>query len=186
MSEKKVILKRVFIVFGIAIAIFVIINFVWFFGIKRRYIFLTEKMEKIAQTEEEKEQGINDNGYEKIIDGYRYLVKSVGYLGKSGFACISKEEGLMLEMDEQQNVVSDNGNCVSLYIWPSFWRGYDYGIDISSADENYQINIDSNGEYIEDENIDPDIQDKLKEVLKENENEIDKLFELANNMWGIK
>lgn len=186
MKERKQIVKKIGIVFGIIIAIFLIINLIWFFGIKIRYMNLTKGMDKVVQTEEEKEEGINNRSYEKVEDGYRYLVKGTSYLGDSGFACVSNEEGLVFETDKNGNVKSDNGTNISLFIWPKIFAGYTYGIDVENVDEWYQIDVDKDGHYIVDEDVDPEHQEKLKEVLEENQEEIDKLFDLADKMWDIR
>lgn len=186
MNERKQIVKKIGVVFGIIIAFFLIINLFWFLGIKIRYMNLTKKIDKVVQTQEEREEGIKNNSYEKIEDGYRYLVKGTGYLGNSGFACVCKEEGLVFETDKNGNIKSDNGTNISLFIWPKMFASYTYGIDVENVDEWYQIEVDKYGHYIVDEDVDPENQEKLKEVLDKNREEIDKLFDLADNMWNIK
>lgn len=186
MKERMQIVKKIGIVFAIIIAIFMLINLIWFLGIKIRYMNLTKGIDKVVQTQEEKEEGINDRSYEKVEDGYRYLVKGTDYLSNSGFACVSNEEGLVLNTDEKGNVISDNGTNVTLFVWPKMFSGYTYGIDVENADESYQIEVDKNGDYIADEDVDPENQEKLKEVLEENREEIDKLFDLADKMWNIR
>lgn len=186
MNERKQIIKRIGIVFGVIIAIFLIINLVWFLGVKTRYMQLEKKLDKVVQTEEEKEEGIKKDSYEKTENGYKYQVKGTGYLGNSGFALVSDEEGLVLETDEKGNVISDNGTHVALYIWPKMFSGYTYGIDISNADDWYQIEVDKDGQCLVDEDRDPEQQEKRKKVLEENREEINKLFELADKMWNIR
>lgn len=186
MKERKQIVKKIGIVFGIIIAIFLIINLIWFLGIKIRYMNLTKGMDKVVQTKEEKEEGINNRSYKKIEDGYRYLVKGTGYLGNSGFACVSNEEGLVFKTDKNGNIKSDNGTNISLFIWPKMFTGYTYGVDVENVNEWYQIDVNKDGNYIVDEDVDPEYQEKLKEVLEENREKIDKLFELADKMWNIR
>ena len=113
-------------------------------------------------------------------------MKGASYLSHSGFLCVSDEEGLVFEQDKDGNVISDNGTAVSLYIWPKMFFGYTYGIDISNGDEWYQIEVDKDGQYIVDEDVDPENQEKRKELLEENREEIKKLLDLADKMWDIR
>jgi hypothetical protein len=186
MKERKGIVKKIGIVFGVIIAIFLVINLIWFFGIKIRYMSLTKGIDKVVQTEEEKEMDINNITYEKVEDGYRYLVKETSYLNNSGFACVGKEEGMVIETDKGGNVISDNGTNISLFIWPEMFSGYTFGVDVENVNGWYQINVDKDGYYIEDKDVDPENQEKLKEILENNREEIDKLFDLADKMWDIR
>jgi len=52
-----------------------------------------------------------------------------------------------------------------------------------SDDFDITVEIDEDGNYIPFENED---QEKLKSILDDNRNEINKLFDLANKMWDLK
>lgn len=186
MNERKKIGKKIVIVFGIIMGIFLIINAVWFFSVKTRYNNLTEKLDKVVQTEDEREEGINRNSYVKTENGYTYKVKGPDYLHNTGFLYIGAEGGIVYEIDENGDVISDNQVFVSLFIWPEIFGGYSFGIDVDWGESWCQINVDENGEYIPTEGVDPDEQEELKQLLEENREEVDKLFELADEMWDIR
>ena len=131
--------KKILIIIGIIIGIFAIINLVWFVGVKSRYIELT----KIFNNSK------NELGnYTKDIDGYRYIVKDTGYLNHSGFANVSIAKDIVIEFDDEGNEVASDFAKVTLYIWPKWFNGYTYGIDIDYGDYFYQINVDKDGNYI--------------------------------------
>lgn len=166
--------KKTLIIIEIVVGIFAIINLVWFIGVKSRYIDLTKNFDN------------NKNelrNYIKDIDGYRYIVKNPGYLGNSGFANVSIAKDITVEIDEDGNEVTNDFIKVTLYIWPQWFDGYTFGIYIDNGKTGYQINVDKDGNYIPFENED---QEKLKSILDDNRNEINKLFDLANKMWDLK
>ena len=92
-------------------------------------------------------------------DGYLYNVKYPDYLSFTG------------------NLgVSNNNNEVSLIIWPSIFGEDKYGLKIDTIDDSYEIIIDREmkAEVSED--------DKIIEKYKE---EIEKLFQKADERWNI-
>lgn len=166
--------KKILIIIGIIIGIFAIINLVWFVGVKSRYIELTKSFNNSK----------NELGYyTKDIDGYRYIVKDTGYLNHSGFANVSIAKDIVIEFDDEGNEVASDFTKVTLFIWPKWFNGYTYGIDIDYGDYFYQINVDKDGNYIPHENEE---QEKLKSLLDDNRDEINKLFDLADKMWDIR
>lgn len=171
--------KKILIGIIVLVGIFVIINLIWFFSVKIRYIQLANGISKM-------ESFVEDIHYRKIKDGYQYVVKDTGYLGNSGFACISRGEGLVIETDEEGNEISNNGSMISLYLWPEKFNGYTYGIDIETSDYWYQIPIDKDGHYIKNENTNPDEEEKQQKALEENKEEIEKLLQLADEVWNIR
>lgn len=166
--------KRILIIIGIIALIFLIINLIWFVGVKSRYLDLTKNFNNSKN---------ELNNYVKEIDGYRYIVKDTGYLGNSGFATVSIAEDIITELDDKGNEIPNSKKIVTLYIWPEWFEGYTYRIDIDDGNVWYQINVDYKGTYIPYENEDTD---QLKAVLEDNREEINKLFDLADNMWDIR
>lgn len=165
--------KIILIVIGIIVGIFAIINLVWFVGVKSRYIELTKSFDNSK----------NELGnYVKETDGYRYIVKDTGYLSNSGFLSVSIAKDI-IEIDDDGNEIASDFIKVTLFIWPEWFSGYTYGIDIDYGDYFYQINVEKDGNYIPYEN---ENQEKLKSMLDDNRDEINKLFNLADKMWDIR
>ena len=166
--------KIILIVIGIIVGIFAIINLVWFVGVKSRYIELTKSFDNSK----------NELGnYVKETEGYRYIVKDTGYLSNSGFLSVSIAKDIVIEIDDDGNEIASDFIKVTLFIWPEWFSGYTYGIDIDYGDYFYQINVEKDGNYIPYEN---ENQEKLKSMLDDNRDEINKLFNLADKMWDIR
>ncbi len=169
--------KRLLIITGIAAGIFLIVNLIWFIGVKSRYLELTKNFDS----------ELNYFGnYVEDVNGYRYTVKDTGYLGNSGFANVSTAQDLEVFIDENGSESTNGFTKVTLYIWPEMFSGYTYGIDIDNWEEVYQIYVDKNGNYISNENVEDEEAEKRKALLEEYREEINKLFELADKMWDIR
>ncbi len=162
------------VILAVIIVVFIVINIVWFVGVKTRYMSLYHGFKSV-------EVGKGSN-YEKVKNGYKYIVKDTGYLGNSGFANVSLDKDFVIDVDDQENEITDNTTRVTLYVWPENFSGYTYGIDIDGPQGWHQINVDKNGTYIPGDNID----DKLDKLIVEYREEINKLFELADKMWNIR
>ncbi len=175
--------KKLLILFGGILLVFGIINLVWFIGIKCKYISNSKNM----QAAEEIGKVSAKNSYYHIEDGYEYMVAHPGYLGGNGFFAVSREEGYSVTIDENGEFLSDNGVCVTLYIWPKMFY-YMYGVDIYSEKENiwYQIYIDENGNLVTDDEKNIELNESKQVVLEEYETEIANLLELAKNQWELK
>ncbi|MCD8120526.1 MAG: hypothetical protein LUE29_13805 [Lachnospiraceae bacterium] len=186
MKEKKTIIRKIVFLFAALLAVFALINLVWYFGLKIRYVHLTEKVDRTEREESEVDQGLSRYIYESVRNGYCFTVKDTGYLSKSGYATVSREEGYERIVDADGNEISDNGPYVILFIWPSWFSGYTFGVDIESKDYWHQMKVDENGQLMEESDMDPDLQDELNAVLEENREEIERLFELADEMWDIR
>ena len=113
----------------------------------------------------------------------RYIVKDTGYLSNSGFLSVSIAKDIVIEIDDDGNEIASDFIKVTLFIWPELFSGYTYGIDIDYGDYFYQINGEKDGNYIPYEN---ENQEKLKSMLDDNRDEINKLFNLADKMWDIR
>ncbi len=93
-------------------------------------------------------------------DGYVYNVKYPDYLtfiGNLG--------------------VSDEKNEMSLIIWPSLFNGdNEYGVRIIDEDESYEIMVDKDMKAEDSE---------IKDIVNKYKDEIQILFQKADEKWGI-
>lgn len=101
--------KIILIIIGVLVGIFIIINIVWFVGSKSIYNSLSKN---ISNSKNE------FNNYEKVIDGYKYIIKDTGYISNSGFANVSINKDIEVEIDDNGNETPNDFTKVTLYIWP--------------------------------------------------------------------
>ena len=180
--KKISVAKKLLIFFGGAILIFGIINLVWLFGIKMKYINMSEDF----MTGEEAQKESAKDSYYLIKDGYEYLVAHPTYLGTNGFISVFKEGGYEATIDENGEVIKDNGVCVTLFIWPEVF-GYEYGVDIYSEKEQLweQITIDENGNYIPTNKKNVEYNEYITDLIEEYQAEIQLLLEKSKKQWSM-
>lgn len=107
---------------------------------------------------------LNDfgNGKSYVLkgeDNYLYNVKVPDYLRYTGNMCVSTSDGKY-----------------ELIIWPNALKGYEYSVQIQQEEETYGITLKS------------DLTAKEKEfenVINENADIIQELYNKANVMWNI-
>lgn len=98
-------------------------------------------------------------------DGYTYNVKLPDYLSFVGNLGIQK---------------SEHGNC-ALIIWPGVYSATDYGVIIQAADgQKYAIGFTSERVPVSD------TPEEVKQVAFEYSDQINELFDKANEMWTIE
>ena len=185
-NEKKNIstLKKLVILFIVFLAIFGIINIVWYFGYKATYDKLASKMD----TEETSIGQESRVSYYKIAGEERCILGMPSYLSYGGQLCVSAEEGYVPQYDADGNIISDNGIYVSLYIWPQFLGAYELGVDFYSEKDHIweQLYIDSELNLQGTENMDPLLIEKLQKLIDEHSDTINKLIDTAEEVWEIE
>lgn len=174
--------KKLLILFAIILAIFAIINAVWYFGYKATYNNLASKMEESVDRIDGK-----TTHYSKTFEKYNFTLKMPAYLGEGGFLSIGNTEGAVTEYDSNYNAVSSNGIYVTLYIWPQYWGKYKMGVDFydEAADIWEQIYIDSKLNIVSSENFDKQYITYLEGLISEYSTEIQNLIQAAEKLWGI-
>lgn len=183
-GKKKIsTLKKLMILFVVLLAIFGIINIVWYFGYKATYDKLASKMD----TEETSIGQESRIAYYKIAGKQKCILGMPSYLSNGGQLCVSAEEGYIPEYDDDGNIISDNGIYVSLYIWPQFLGGYKLGVDFYSEKDGIweQIYIDSEFNLVDTESMDPLLVEESQKLIDEHSDTIGKLINTAEEVWEI-
>ena len=99
-------------------------------------------------------------------EGFSYSIKYPDYLSFTGNLAISMPS-------EDYDFYTD-----SLIIWPNFFKDYEYGVILYDENNNeYMIEVNENKEPKE-----PEYQEII-DIHKEN---IDILFDKANEFWNLK
>ena len=174
--------KKLFILFAVILAIFAVINAIWYFGYKVTYDELASKMDQTI----DKIDGMTVR-YTKNVDNYSFVLKMPAYLGEGGFLSVGDTEGAVTEFDSNNDIVSSNGTYITLYIWPRYWGEYQIGVDFydEATDLWEQIYIDSNLTIVSSENLDSQHIKYLEELLSDYATEIQDLIEAAEELWKI-
>lgn len=142
--------KKIFLI--ALISIIVLYNISWFLITTIKYHPYIEVVPK------------NAYGYNGLTkDGYCYNVKKPSYLSFTGNLGVTSQK-----------------NDFSLIIWPSLFRGYDYGVRIQEGDTAYEIYVNANLEPIKNED------EYYKKLLEKYKSEISILFSNANEMWDLQ
>ncbi len=168
-------------ILGIVIlTIFAAINLVWYFGVMNRYNNLAENLDK---TWDDIAEGYR---YKKEIDGYTCLLKKPVYLNSDGFLTVSKTGGYKANYDSDGNLIDDGSKAVTLHIWAEKFSGYEFGVTIYNTTSMDQIYITADGEYIPSVDGNEELDEMCSALIEEYRDEIDKLLEIAHEVWGDK
>jgi hypothetical protein len=176
MKEKHPALRKLLILAIVIVCVFAAINLVWYIGVKTSYDHIAARLEKVTDEE------TRGTRYQKEVDGYTCGLSMTGYLFNSGFFSIDKSDGYTAEIDDDGNVISDNGVSVSLFIWPQTFGGYEYGVMIYSEKENLheQIYIDSKGNYLSQDEGNVEVNEYLSSLINKYHDEIAPMLDLAD------
>lgn len=175
MMTKHPALIKLLLLSLVIVIVFSAINLSWYIGVKRTYDRIAGDLDKVINTERK------GTTYQKDIDGYTFSLKMTTYLSNSGFLSVEKEEGYVVNLDDELNPISDNGVHVTLFIWPKTFGGYKYGIDIYSEMDNLweQISIDSEGNYIPKDEDNVELNEYLTSLRNQYQEEIVTMLDLA-------
>lgn len=168
---KKTRTKIITFVSLIIVLLFAVYNIIWAVFMHMCWKPLTEPI------------GYNEHGECTIIaeDGYRYSAFKPSYLSFSG--------NLSLKKYEVMNEPSNETLC-SLIIWPNFNGEYEIGVSIygyeEDASQDNGFAFSSYG-FMLDENKQPidNLNETEKQIMEENSELIDSLYQKAYDMWGI-
>lgn len=169
-----------------AVGAFCIINLAWYWGIKTRYDDAIQDLYKPVYTEQNEWEETQNGMHELIEDGYRYRVYETDYLKSSGYACVSAETGWIEESERPEHMNVEDGTNVILNIGFKLFIRYSFQVDIENVNGRYQIEVDKYGNLVTDELDDPKYMKNMDAILKQNREEIDRLFNLANEKWDIR
>ena len=182
-GEKRISVgKKLLYMFAVILAIFGIINGVWYFGYKASYDKLASKMEPTIDMIEE-----TTVRYTTTVDNYSFVLKMPAYLGEGGFLSVSDTEGAVTELDSNNDIVSSNGTVITLFIWPQRFGGYQMGVDFcdEAAGLWEQVYIKSDLTIASAENLDGQYIQYLEELLSDYATEIQDLIVAAETLWEI-
>lgn len=150
---KKLLKKKMLIIIGVIILSFGIYNLIW-------YIIVSEKYNDFIVDMEEIYPNITyaiDNK-----DGYTYNVKIPDYLSFTGNLGVQPYEG------------GDH----ALIIWPGIFKETTYGVFITSDDGR------THAVMLTEERMPlSDAPEQTKQLVEENKDKIDELFDRADEMW---
>jgi hypothetical protein len=149
--------KKIFIIVGIIVGVFLIYNAFWFGWRNIKYSQYIESMEQNPHS-----NFIVPRYAYTAEDGFTYFVKFPDYLSFTG--------NLSLGPPMDENLGS------ALLIWPQFNGEYSFGISISEEGGGYQFYIDSQGNAIDSQ---------FDEVLERNRYDVDGLLNRAKSRWNI-
>ncbi len=157
-SSQKSIVKKVIKIVCILLVIFCLLNILWYCWRANKYGVYSEGM---SETEF---SSFVVPKYLDSSDGYNYSVKYPDYLSFTGNLALSVPS-------EDDNPFTD-----SLIIWPNVDGSYEYGIILYEGEDEWQIYVDENGQA-----LDP----QYDEVIENHQENVDLLFEKANERWDL-
>lgn len=154
-------MKKFLKIILIILVLFILINIAWFSWRFIKYHNYSKGMNK------NKTYTIFVPKYLKNDkEGFSYSIKYPDYLSFTGNLAISMPS-------EDYDFYTD-----SLIIWPNFFKDYEYGVILYDENNNeYMIEVNENKEPKE-----PEYQEII-DIHKEN---IDILFDKANEFWNLK
>ena len=158
--DKKKVVKVVLKIILFILILFILLNIVWFSWRAIKYNKYSKGMEKNLFYSFFVPKYLEDDE-----EGFSYSVKYPDYLSLTGNMSISMPS------------VNGNSYTDSLIIWPSL-NDYEYGLILYDENNNeYMIELDENKKPKASE------YEEIVDIHKEN---IDTLFDKANEFWNIK
>ena len=162
--KKKNRIKKKVIVICILLFCFCVYNIVWFQSVYKPYIPFCEAVGKDE-----------DGDYYYVKDDISYYVNTPDYLRNTGNLAIGTA------------VIEDGKDVMNMIIWRKLDGTYKVGISI----EEYEVDNDGT---VHCESIKFEIDEQMKllaaneekqKVLEEYRNDIERYYDLAEDMWGI-
>lgn len=158
--DKKKAVKRFLKIILVIFILFILINIVWFSWRAIKYNNYSKGMNKNLFYSAFVPKYLEDDK-----EGFSYSVKYPDYLSFTGNLSISMP------------IRSNNNYTDSLIIWPNL-RNYEYGLILYDENNNeYMIEINENKEPKDSE---------YKEIINIHKENIDILFDKANEFWNLK
>ena len=149
--------RRIVKVLLIILAVWAVISIVWFSWSRITYVKYCNGM-----TQNEFSNVIVPRYYTEDND-YTYLVKYPDYLSLTGNLGVSAKD--------------TNSHVMGFIIWPTELGGAEYGLLIQEDAGGYQIYTDKNGTPLDE---------KYQDIVSKYADEVDKIVQAANMMWGEK
>lgn len=152
---KKSLKKKILIIVGVIVLLFGLYNLIWYKIVSEKYNDFIIGMEEIYPN---RTFAINNQ------DGYTFNVKLPNYLSYTGNLGVQPYEG---------------GDC-ALIIWPGIFEETTYGVFIISDDGRRHAVM-----LTEERMPLGDAPEQMKQLVEENKDKIDELFDRAFELWEI-
>lgn len=177
-------IKKALIAFAAAVAVFAIINILWYFGYRLQYNKIASRLDASEYVEE---KGAEPRTvYSKVVGEYTIGMSFPSYLQVGGKITIGKST-----VYSSDNLAQDNGGqySISLYYWPkpfgserlgvSFWRTD--GIN----DDMYQIYVYPDfSVVIREDYTDEEIR-FCNELINNNKAELERMKAILEDTIGV-
>lgn len=176
-------IKKTLIVFGAAVAVFAILNILWFFGYRIQYNKVAARLDASEYTEDavSKPRTV----YSKTVEEYIVQMNFPSYLQKGGKVTMRKNPDLPPESAAQ----NDEKYSVSFYYWPKPFGKERLGVTISENDtveENwYQIYIYPDLSLVIREDYTEEEIVFLNELIETNRAEIERMKAIFEDTIGV-
>lgn len=176
-------IKKTLIVFGAAVAIFAIINVLWYFGYRIQYNKIAARLDASEYTEDavSKPRTV----YSKAVEEYIVRMTFPSYLQEGGKVTMGKN------MDASQDNIEQSGEkyTVSFYYWPKPFGRERLGLSISendSAEDNwYQVYIYPDLSLVIREDYTEEEIVFLNELIESNRAEIERMKAIFEDTIGV-
>lgn len=181
-SEKMTAAKKLTILALVIFIVFVLLNIFWFLTIYFPCYSYRRDMERGPSA-----FGI---GYQKQIDSYTYSLAVPHYMFYDPFISLEEntapdpEDVEMIEL-EDGSFKRFSGNNVILFVWPKIGGTYEYGVVMEARDGTYMTYADENGNYIPNDNMSDESNERARQLNIENHEKIIETLTLAKNFWGF-
>lgn len=154
--------KKILIILGSLLALFAVVNLLWFGWSRIKYSAYTKDLSKI-----ESPSVIVPRYAANDADDFDYSVKYPDYLSLTGNLAVGFPSS------------ADNPFSDGLIIWPKVFGGYEYGVILNPREddpEGYMFDIDAQGNAI---------QEEYQEVAERYSDVISELLSRANAYWDL-
>lgn len=184
-ESRTAIIKRLLILLAIILAIFALINAVWYWGYQQRYNAIAKNLEATYLGGENDDDMLR---YTKEVGDYTISLKMPQYLGSGGFVSIARTSGYVVSLDNEGNIADSSDMYITLYIWPKYFSDYKLGLDFYDEANSVweQVELTSDMELMNTDDLDDAFVEYILQLISDHQNEINKLIGIAEENLDIE
>lgn len=184
-EKKRSVKKGAIITLSLLAAVLLIWTSIWYFGYAIYYDMLANPLSKIPDPA----AAMTTADHTLEVGNHRIVLKHPAFLGEGGFIHVGDKEGMVIFMDEDYNVISQNKDLwLDLFFYPQFGGGYRFALTLDNGTTSQWVWLTP--ELTVDRETDasktPEELKELERLLAQYHSEIIALFDTVKDIWGIE
>lgn len=177
--------KKLFIVGGVLLGIFLIVNVVWFATVYVQWNGYIENSGAIKD-----DSGVETRYYGDTEDTYTVAIAKPSYLrfSNNGFLRVSFSESYKVSGYDTGNLTANRDLDIVIYFWPDMTGKYKCGVLLRDtiSEFNCQVYVDKDLNIVEDEDIiEDEYDDQIEKYMTEKADVIKEMYQFGIETFGL-